>query len=44
VRQPFGKRVSIIEQGRHDFAEALLGNRTVQAEGPASARVILLAP
>ena len=40
LRQPFGKRVSIIEQGWHDFAEALLGNWTAQAARPAGARPI----
>ena len=44
LRQPFGKRVSIIEQGRHDFAEALLGNRTAQAARPAGACPIWRAP
>ena len=44
VRQPFGKRIGIIEQGRHDFAEALLGNRTAQAARPAGAWLIWRAP
>jgi hypothetical protein len=44
LRQPFGKRVSIIEQGRHDFAETLLGNWTAQAVRPAGICVIWRAP
>ena len=44
LRQPFGKRVSIIEQGWHDLAEALLGNRTAQAAHLAGAWPIWRAP